>query len=151
MSQKTATGLFLPTSATSSPLPEATVIATGPGAPNRQGNIVPTSVKAGDKVLLPGWGGNVIKVGEEVCLSCYASRTRLLTTVRNTTSSKTRRFSPRSRSRRLSWGFRGQAKVFCRDSIYLNVNNRHFPHSLLPRTVGLFTPNHMPKLTCIII
>jgi chaperonin GroES len=35
--QKTATGLFLPSSATSSPLPEATVIAVGPGAPNKEG------------------------------------------------------------------------------------------------------------------
>ena len=26
------------------------------------------AVKAGDRVLLPGWGGNSIKVGEEVCL-----------------------------------------------------------------------------------
>jgi hypothetical protein len=28
--------------------------------------VVPTSVKAGDRVLLPGWGGNAIKVGEDV-------------------------------------------------------------------------------------
>ncbi|KAF8494764.1 hsp10-like protein [Gautieria morchelliformis] len=62
---KTATGIFLPTSATSSPLPEATVIATGPGAPNKDGQIVPTTVKPGDRILLPGWGGNSIKVGEE--------------------------------------------------------------------------------------
>ena len=64
--QKTATGIFLPTSATSNPLPEATVIAVGPGAPNKDGQVVPTAVKAGDRVLLPGWGGNAIKVGEEV-------------------------------------------------------------------------------------
>ncbi|KAJ7246346.1 hsp10-like protein [Mycena rebaudengoi] len=62
---KTATGIFLPTSATSSPLPEATVIAVGPGAPNKDGTIVPMTVKAGDRVLLPGWGGNSIKLGEE--------------------------------------------------------------------------------------
>ncbi|KAI9453301.1 chaperonin 10-like protein [Lactarius psammicola] len=62
---KTATGIFLPTSATSNPLPEATVIAVGPGAPNKEGKVVPTSVKAGDRVLLPGWGGNAIKVGED--------------------------------------------------------------------------------------
>jgi chaperonin GroES len=47
-------------------LPEATVIAVGPGAPDKDGKIVPTTVKAGDKVLLPGWGGNSIKLGEEV-------------------------------------------------------------------------------------
>ncbi|KAG9095536.1 10 kDa heat shock protein [Ceratobasidium sp. 370] len=62
---KTASGIFLPSSATSSPLPEATVIAVGPGAPNTQGQIVPPSVKAGDRVLLPGWGGNSIKLGDE--------------------------------------------------------------------------------------
>ncbi|KAH9955979.1 hypothetical protein BGW80DRAFT_1391272 [Lactifluus volemus] len=47
---KTATGIFLPTSATSSPLPEATVIAVGPGAPDKEGRIVPR---------------NAIKVGED--------------------------------------------------------------------------------------
>ncbi|KAG9316087.1 hsp10-like protein [Chiua virens] len=62
---KTASGIFLPTSATNTPLPEATVIAVGPGAPNKDGVVVPTMVKAGDRVLLPGWGGNSIKVGEE--------------------------------------------------------------------------------------
>lgn len=42
------------------------MIAVGPGAPNKDGNVVPTQVKAGDRVLLPGWGGNSIKVGDEV-------------------------------------------------------------------------------------
>ena len=56
----------MPSSATVNPLPEATVIAVGPGAPNKDGTIVPTVVKAGDRVLLPGWGGNAIKLGEEV-------------------------------------------------------------------------------------
>ncbi|KAL1406800.1 hypothetical protein Q8F55_006206 [Vanrija albida] len=62
---KTASGLFIPSSATQSPLPEATVIAVGPGAPNKEGTVVPVSVKVGDRVLLPGWGGSPIKVGEE--------------------------------------------------------------------------------------
>ncbi|KAI0656355.1 hsp10-like protein, partial [Cubamyces menziesii] len=62
---KTASGVYLPSSATSQPLPEATVIATGPGAPDRNGKIVPTNVKAGDRVLLPGWGGSPIKLGDE--------------------------------------------------------------------------------------
>lgn len=64
--EKTASGLFLPSSATSSPLPEANVIATGPGALNKDGKVNPVSVKVGDKVLLPSWGGQSIKVGEEV-------------------------------------------------------------------------------------
>jgi len=62
---KTASGIFLPSSATNSPLPEATVVAVGPGAPNKDGKVVAVSVKPGDRVLLPGWGGNSIKVGEE--------------------------------------------------------------------------------------
>ncbi|KAI0636364.1 hsp10-like protein [Trametes polyzona] len=63
--QKTASGIYLPTSATNQPLPEATVIATGPGAPDRNGTVRPVSVKAGDRVLLPGYGGSPIKVGDE--------------------------------------------------------------------------------------
>lgn len=47
------------------------MIAVGPGAPNKDGTVVPTSVKAGDRVLLPGWGGNQIKVGDDV--SSYVS------------------------------------------------------------------------------
>ena len=33
---------------------------------DKEGKVVPTIVKAGDRVLLPGWGGNSIKVGDEV-------------------------------------------------------------------------------------
>ncbi|WVO13995.1 hypothetical protein L204_101620 [Cryptococcus depauperatus] len=62
---KTASGIFLPSSTTQSPLPEATVIAVGPGAVNKDGQVQPVSVKPGDRVLLPGWGGSPIKVGEE--------------------------------------------------------------------------------------
>lgn len=64
--QKTASGIFLPSSSTNNPLPEATVIAVGPGALTQEGKTQPMSVKAGDRVLLPGWGGSPIKVGEEV-------------------------------------------------------------------------------------
>lgn len=42
------------------------MIAVGPGAPDKEGKVVPTAVKPGDRVLLPGWGGNPIKVGEDV-------------------------------------------------------------------------------------
>lgn len=63
---KTASGLFLPSSATQSPLPEAHVVAAGPGARTPEGNLIPMSAQAGDKVLLPSWGGDSIKVGDEV-------------------------------------------------------------------------------------
>ncbi|KAI0077790.1 chaperonin Cpn10 [Panus rudis PR-1116 ss-1] len=62
---KTASGIFLPQSAIKDPLPEATVIAVGPGAPNKEGVVVPPNVKAGDRVILPSWGGSSFKVGEE--------------------------------------------------------------------------------------
>lgn len=43
---------------------------------------MPTIVKAGDRVLLPGWGGNSIKVGEDVrstiCCYLYSSYSRTL-------------------------------------------------------------------------
>lgn len=108
--QKTATGIFLPQSATSTPLPEATVIATGPGAPDKNGNIVPTQVKAGDRVLLPGWGGNSIKVGDEVrggFLPCFAAGAgdadrRYRSTTSSRTRTSLRRFGSRWAAERCS-------------------------------------------------
>jgi len=41
------------------------VVAVGPGRRNMQGDIIPPSVKEGDKVLLPEYGGNAIKMGEK--------------------------------------------------------------------------------------
>ena len=41
---------------------------------HKGGKVVPTSVKAGDRVLLPGWGGSPIKLGEEVSLMCCQMR-----------------------------------------------------------------------------
>lgn len=62
---KTASGLYIP-EANQEKLPEATVIAAGPGLINYStGELIPSSVKAGDKVLLPNFGGSPIKIGEE--------------------------------------------------------------------------------------
>ncbi|GAA5943012.1 hypothetical protein JCM1841_004110 [Sporobolomyces salmonicolor] len=63
--EKTASGLYLPSASNSQPPPEGTVIAVGPGAPGRDGKILPLSVKEGDRVVLPGFGGLPVKVGEE--------------------------------------------------------------------------------------
>ena len=41
------------------------MIAVGPGSRDKDGKVVPTSVKAGDKVLIGGFGGQSIKVGED--------------------------------------------------------------------------------------
>lgn len=44
---------------------EGEVVAVGPGARNNDGQITPLSCAVGDKVLLPEYGGNLIKLGEE--------------------------------------------------------------------------------------
>lgn len=77
------------------------MIAVGPGATDKDGKLVTPSVKAGDRVLLPGWGGNAIKVGEDVrggLLPTYVCLADKLCGCRSSTSSATRRFLRRSRS-----------------------------------------------------
>ncbi|KAI9605175.1 hypothetical protein H4Q26_003150 [Puccinia striiformis f. sp. tritici PST-130] len=46
-------------------VPEATVLAVGPGGRDRDGKIIPMEFKTGDKVLLPSYGGQSIKVGDD--------------------------------------------------------------------------------------
>lgn len=64
---QTASGIYIPEKNVEK-LNEANVLAVGPGAPNMKGDIVPTSVKAGDKVLIPPFGGSSIKIGDEVSI-----------------------------------------------------------------------------------
>ena len=54
-------GIVLPDNSTSKVL-NATVVAVGPGGRNSKGDVVPCSVKPGDKVLLPEYGGSKIEV-----------------------------------------------------------------------------------------
>ncbi|KAJ6183856.1 Chaperonin Cpn10 [Penicillium mononematosum] len=61
---KTASGIFLPEAAVKEQN-EAQVLAVGPGLLDRDGKRIPMGVNAGDKVLIPQFGGNAIKVGEE--------------------------------------------------------------------------------------
>ena len=59
---KTSTGIYIPEK-NQEKLNQATVIAVGPGITNTTtGQVIPVSVKAGDKVLLPSFGGNPVKV-----------------------------------------------------------------------------------------
>jgi hypothetical protein len=39
------------------------VVAVGPGAKTKDGNIIPIDVKEGDTVLLPEYGGTAVKLG----------------------------------------------------------------------------------------
>eukprot|EP00955_Chlamydomonas_euryale_P111933 366097-Chlamydomonas_euryale.AAC.46 len=44
---------------------EGVVLAVGPGRRNPQGELVPMAVKEGDKVLLPEYGGNMVKLTDK--------------------------------------------------------------------------------------
>ncbi len=58
---QTKGGIVLPDKSIGKVL-NATVVAVGPGVRTVQGEIVPCSVKPGDKVLLPEYGGNKIEI-----------------------------------------------------------------------------------------
>ncbi|KIH60584.1 chaperonin GroS [Ancylostoma duodenale] len=60
---KTKGGIMLPEKSQGKVL-EATVISVGPGARNEKGEVIPMSVKAGDHVLLPEYGGTKVVVEE---------------------------------------------------------------------------------------
>ncbi|CAM6121845.1 unnamed protein product [Calypogeia fissa] len=62
---KSVGGILLPESASSKTVNSGVVIATGPGGRTKDGNFLPVTVKEGDTVLLPEYGGNNIKLGEK--------------------------------------------------------------------------------------
>jgi len=61
---KTASGIFLPESSVKE-LNEGKVLAVGPGGIDKEGKRVPMGVAAGDRVLIPQYGGSPVKVGED--------------------------------------------------------------------------------------
>ncbi|CAN8102171.1 unnamed protein product [Discula destructiva] len=61
---KTASGIYLPESSVKE-LNEAKVLAVGPGALDKEGKRLPIGVQAGDRVLIPTFGGSPVKVGED--------------------------------------------------------------------------------------
>ena len=61
---KTKGGIMIPEKAQGK-VQSATVVAVGPGARNDKGEIVPPSVKEGDKVLLPEYGGTKIEIEDK--------------------------------------------------------------------------------------
>lgn len=54
-------GIMLPEKSVGKIL-NATVVAVGPGQRSQSGEVVPCSVKPGDQVLLPEYGGNKIEI-----------------------------------------------------------------------------------------
>lgn len=60
---QTASGIYLPTDSTKDPN-EGEVIAVGPGERDVTGTLHKTSLTAGDKVLLPEYGGTKVSLGD---------------------------------------------------------------------------------------
>ncbi|CAG2169655.1 unnamed protein product, partial [Oppiella nova] len=57
-------GIMIPEKAVGK-VQSATVVAVGPGARNEKGELLPTSVQAGDKVLLPEYGGTKVEIDDK--------------------------------------------------------------------------------------
>ncbi|KAL7577846.1 hypothetical protein ACA910_010593 [Epithemia clementina (nom. ined.)] len=60
---QTASGIYLPTDKTKDPN-EGTVVAVGPGERDVTGSLHATTLKEGDVVLLPEYGGTKVKVDD---------------------------------------------------------------------------------------
>ena len=66
--EKTAGGLIIPDSAKEKPQ-EGEIIAVGEGARKDSGELIPMSVKAGDRVLFGKWSGTEVKLeGEDLLI-----------------------------------------------------------------------------------
>merc|ERR1711862_361357 len=61
---KTVSGILLPESATK-PTNHAKVLAAGPGRLSKEGHLIPMSVKPGDTVVVPEYGGVTLKLDDE--------------------------------------------------------------------------------------
>ncbi|XP_064647577.1 10 kDa heat shock protein, mitochondrial-like [Lineus longissimus] len=61
---KTKGGILLPDKSLGKIL-EATVVAVGPGVRTETGSFIAPSVKVGDKILLPEYGGTTVKLEEK--------------------------------------------------------------------------------------
>ncbi|CDP06203.1 unnamed protein product [Coffea canephora] len=60
---KTNAGILLPEK--TAKLNMGKVVAVGPGYHDSQGKLIPVTVKEGDNVLLPEYGGTQVKLGEK--------------------------------------------------------------------------------------
>ncbi|RZC82806.1 hypothetical protein C5167_045592 [Papaver somniferum] len=60
---KTTAGILLP--AKTCKLNSGKIVAVGPGARDRDGKLIPVSLKEGDTVLLPEYGGTEVKLDEK--------------------------------------------------------------------------------------
>ena len=60
---KTNAGILLPEK--TSKLNSGKVVAVGPGAHDKNGNLIPVTFKEGDHVLLPEYGGTEVKLSDK--------------------------------------------------------------------------------------
>lgn len=66
--EKSRGGIIIPDTAKEKPQ-EGEVVATGPGARDDSGKLVPLDVKPGDRVLFGKWSGTEVKIdGEELLI-----------------------------------------------------------------------------------
>ena len=66
--EKSKGGIIIPDTVQEKPQ-EGEVIAVGPGTRNERGELVPTELKAGDRVLFGKWSGTEVKLeGEELLI-----------------------------------------------------------------------------------
>ncbi|KAJ1657405.1 mitochondrial heat shock protein Hsp10 [Dispira simplex] len=65
--QRTASGIYLPEKSVEA-MQEGHVIAVGKGSINKDGNLIPVSLKEGDRVVLPQFGGSTVKIEKEELL-----------------------------------------------------------------------------------
>lgn len=63
--KKTASGLFLPETASKEKPVEGTILAVGNGRKDKDGKLQPLAVKAGDKVVFGKYAGTEIKLDGE--------------------------------------------------------------------------------------
>ncbi len=65
---KTAGGIIIPDTAQEKPQ-EGEIVSVGPGVRNDRGELVPTELKAGDRVLFGKWSGTEVKIdGQELLI-----------------------------------------------------------------------------------
>lgn len=57
-------GIIIPDTAKEKPM-EGTVVAVGTGKRDEDGKLIPFTVKVGDKVLMPKYGGTEIKIDDK--------------------------------------------------------------------------------------
>lgn len=66
--EKTASGIYIPDTATKERPEQGEVLAVGPGEKNEDGELIPTTVKVGQKVMFTKYSPNEIKIGNQELL-----------------------------------------------------------------------------------